>query len=491
VNHDKDLRGHIAALEAIGDLRRVQREVSWDMEAAAATRLSYERTAPAPLFEHVTGVAPGFRLMGAPAALSSVPGKPLARVALSLGLPPDLTPAQLVDRLAATRDLPPVPPKLVSREEASCKQNLLTGDDATLDRFPVPRVHEQDGGRYANTWGIIVARTPDGSWTNWSIARIMMIDGKHMTGLVMPPQHIGLIWQEWAKIGKPMPYALVQGGAPVIPFVGGIQIPEGADEAGFIGALQGDPLEVVKCELSDLEVPASAEIVIEGHLSVERSGIEGPFGEFAGYIPDETSHQPVYTVECITHRDNPIWPVVAEGRPIDEFHTVTGVGTAAEVLHALRAAGLPITTAWSPLRAASHWMVVTVPADWRDVLPDTDSQEFVHRIGEVLQVVRSGRFSSQIFVLDDDIDPADDTDLLWALATRIHPTQRAETWTGPIHPLLGCYLDTERATLTGPVVVHDGLQPAPGHGRMPHSSFAHAYPEHIRQLVLDHWDDED
>ncbi|MFG2722061.1 UbiD family decarboxylase [Streptomyces sp. NPDC048416] len=489
MNHHKDLREHIAALEAIGDLKRVRREVSWDLEAAAITRLSYERTAPAPLFENISGAKPGFRLMGAPASLSSAPGTPLARVALSLGLPPDLTAAQLVDTLAATRDMPAVPPRRVSREEAPCKQNILIGEDATLDRFPVPRVHEQDGGRYLNTWGIIVARTPDGSWTNWSIARIMMIDGKHMTGLVIPPQHLGLIWQEWAKTGKPMPYALVQGGDPAIPFVGGIPLPDGVDEAGFIGALHGEPVEVVTCELSDLEVPAGAEIVIEGHLSVERSAVEGPFGEFAGYVPDERTHQPVYTVECITHRDAPIWPIVAEGRPVDEFHTVTGVGIAADVLHDLRAAGLPITTAWSPLRAASHWLVLTVPANWRELLPDTDSQEFVHRIGALMDAVtRTGRLHAQVFVLDDDIDPADDTDLLWALATRIHPTDRAEAWTGLIHPLMNCYHDSERAAMTGPVVLHDGLQPAPGQGRMPHSSFAEAYPAPIRQRVLDHWD---
>ncbi|MBF9068981.1 UbiD family decarboxylase [Streptacidiphilus fuscans] len=489
MNRHKDLREYIAALEAIGDLTRVRREVSWDLEAAAITRLGCERTAPASLFENVAGVEPGFRLLGGPAALSSVPGKPLARVALSLGLSPDLTPAQLVDHLVETRDLPPVPPKLVSRDEAPCKQNVLTGDDATLDRFPVPRVHEQDGGRYANTWGVLVARTPDGGWTNWSIARVMMIDGKHMTGMVTLPQHIALVWQEWVKIGKPMPYALVQGGDPAIPVVGGISIPEGMDDAGYIGALYGEPLEVVTCELSDLKVPASAEIVIEGHLSVERTAVEGPFGEFAGYIPLETALQPVYTVECITHRDDPIWPIVPEGRPVDEYHTVTGTGIAAEVLHDLRAAGLPITTAWSPLRAATHWLVVTVPENWRELLPGVDSQEFTHRIGKVVnEEARTGRLNSRIFVFDDDIDPADDADLLWALATRIHPTQRAETWNGFVFPLLHCYLDSEREAATGPVVVHDGLEPARGQGRMPQSSFAEAYPAHIRQRVLDHWD---
>lgn len=484
-----ELRGYLDALEALGDLRRVTRPVSADLEAAAISRLSCERQAPAPLFENVEGVAPGFRLLGAPAALSSAPGKPLARVALSVGLPAGTTAAELVDHLARTRDAKPVPPRPVAREDAPCKQNVLLGDDATLDRFPVPRVHEFDGGPYANTWGVIVARTPDGRWTNWSIARIMLIDGKHMTGLVIPAQHIGMIWSEWVKIGEPMPYALVQGGDPAVPFVGGVPLPPGVDEAGYIGALHGEPVDVVRCETVDLEVPAGAEIVIEGHLSVGRDAREGPFGEFAGYGSTETSMQPVYTVEAITHRDDPIWPLVAEGRPVDEFHTVTGVGQAAEVLAELRAAGLPVTTAWSPLRAASHWMVVTVPRDWRERLPGVDSAELTHRIGKVLSESHSGRATAATFVLDDDIDPADDTDLLWALATRIHPLDRAEAWYGFVHPLLNCYTHEERAAQSGPIVFHDGLLPAPGEGRLPHSSFAQAYPERIRRRVLEHWHD--
>lgn len=411
----------------------------------------------------MSGVAPGFRLLGAPAALSSAPGMPLARIALSLGLPVDLTPVQLVERLATVRDLPPIPPKVVSRDQAACKQNILTGDDATLDRFPVPRVHEQDGGRYPNTWGVIIVRTPDCAWTNWSISRIMMINGKHMTGLIMPTQHIGRVWAEWVKIGKPMPYALVQGGDPAIPFVGGIPITYGGDEAGFTGALYGEPIEVVEAEMSDLHVPASAEIVIEGHLSTERTAEEG--GEFAGYIPSATALQPVYSVECITYRDDPIWPVVPEGRPVDEFHTVTGAGIAAESLHDLRASGLPITTVWSSLIAANHWLAVTVPANWRDLLPGVDSQELTHRIGKTLQdrVVSANRLwlCTHVFVLDDDIDPANETELVWAIATRLHPVQRQEVWTGPILRIFGGYLDIEKAAGIGPVVVHDGFQPAP------------------------------
>ncbi|MEZ0050275.1 UbiD family decarboxylase [Mycobacterium sp. MAA66] len=484
-----DLRSYLDALEDLGDLARVTRQVSADLEAAAITRLSYERRAPAPLFENVANVDGGFRLFGAPAALSSVPDRPLARVALSIGLPAEITATELVEHLARTRDLPPIPPKLVSAHEAACKQNILVGADATLDKFPVPRVHQYDGGKYPNTWGVIVAKTPDGRWTNWSIARIMLVDGRHMTGLVGPPQQLGLIWQEWVDIGKPMPYALVQGGDPAIPFAGGLPLPVGVNEAGYVGALYGEPIEVVRCETVDLEVPASAEIVIEGHLSVNREAMEGPFGEFAGYAVPDRSLQPVYSVEAITYRNDPIWPIVAEGRPVDEYHTVSGSGHAAQALSILRAAGLPITTVWLPFRMASHWMVVTVPSNWRELLPGVDTTEFTHRIAEVLDTSGPARVVAQIFVLDDDIDPSNDDDLLWALATRTHPSKRQEALPGFIFPLLGCFTHEEKAEGQGSVVVHDALQPAPGHGRLAHVSFAQAYPADIRERVLAHWND--
>jgi 4-hydroxy-3-polyprenylbenzoate decarboxylase len=313
----------------------------------------------------------------------------------------------------------------------------------------------------------------------------MMLDGRRMTGLVLPSQHIGQVWQEWVKIGEPMPYALVQGGDPGVPFVGGIPLPARVDEVGYLGALYCESVEVTRCETSDLYVPASAEVVIEGHVSTERAAVEGPFGEYAGYMPTHTSEQPIFSVEAITHRDHPIWPLVAEGRPVDETHTVTGTGRAVALLGELRAAGLPITTVWTPLQSANHWTVITVPAGWRETLLGLDTHEFVHRIGKVIDVSRILPVS--VFVLDDDIDPSNEADLSWALATRIHPHYDAEPWFRTILPLMNSYSDREKALAHGPMVVHDGLQPAPGAGRPVHSSFAQAYPPEIRQRVLAHW----
>jgi len=185
-----DLRDYLGVLESLGDVEHVDRPVSAVLEAAAITRRSTERGRPAPLFDNVEGFQPGFRLLGAPGALSSDRSHRLARVALSLGLAHDVSARELVEHLVGVHKKAPIPPKLISADSAPCKQNILPGADATLDRFPIPLVHPDDGGRYLNTWGVIVARTPDGRWTNWSISRIMMIDNRHMTGLFLPQHNI-------------------------------------------------------------------------------------------------------------------------------------------------------------------------------------------------------------------------------------------------------------------------------------------------------------
>jgi 4-hydroxy-3-polyprenylbenzoate decarboxylase len=455
------------------------------MEAAAITRRSYELRSPAPLFTRIAG-APGFRILGAPAGVSAIERAPYARLALSLGLPAECTARDIIAKLVATRDAPPVPPVLV--ETGPCKENILVGDAATLDIFPAPLVHEQDGGRYLNTWGTLIVKAPDGSWTNWSIARMMKIDGKRMTGRIAPGQHIGHVRKLWSELGQPMPYALVQGPEPAVSVVSGLPLADGVEESGFVGALFGEPVELVKAHTVDLEVPATAEIVIEGHISLENDAAEGPFGEYAGYQALDTFFMPTCTVEAITHRTGAIWPLVAEGRPADEYHTVTGVGSAAECLLILRAAGIPVTMVWSPLEAACHWLVVTVPADWRTALPGVTSEELARLIGEKAFFSKPGFIYPKLFVFDDDIDPSDPAELTWAIATRVHPTgRRAVFEESPIMWMAMCYSPPEQRSMTGPRVVYDCLQPAPGEGRFAQSSFAQSYPEELRRRVIENW----
>jgi UbiD family decarboxylase len=488
MKHFTDLRGYIDALDELGDLVRITREVDGDLESAAITRRSYELRSRAPLFENIHGARPGFRVFGAPAALSSRADAPYARVALSLGLPPQSSGQEIVEALLAARYAAPVPPVLVDPSTAPCRQNVLRDDQASLDRFPIPMAHEHDGGRYANTWGTLIVKTPDGSWVNWSITRVMKVDGKRMTGPIVAPQHLGVVWEQWVARGEPMPFALVQGPEPAISCVSGIPVPTGVNEADYLGALLGEPVQLVKALTVDLEVPATAEIVIEGHVSLERDSREGPFGEYAGYLGTATSMQPTYHVEAITHRDAPIWPLVAEGRPVDECHTIMSIGYCADAIVCLREADLPVKTVWAPPEPAGHWYVVIAPSDWRDRLPGVSSEEYARRVGEALFATKPMAMVPKLILLDDDIDPTNLGELTWAIATRVHPTQRHVVLEDrPIAFVVQSFTEEEYAAGRGSKVVYDGLQPPIGAGRLLHSSFAQAYPAELRKHVIEHW----
>ena len=146
-------------------------------------------------------------------------------------------------------------------------------------------------------------------------------------------------------------------------------LPEYFNERDFVGAYFGEPIEVVKCETVDLEVPATAEIVVEGHISRTETAPEGPMGEYAGYLwSGGTSSKPVYCASAMTFRNDPILPVSVAGEPVEENHTAWGIPNAAEIVHVLREAGLPIASAWSPFESANHWYVIAAEMDWRQRL---------------------------------------------------------------------------------------------------------------------------
>jgi hypothetical protein len=136
------------------------------------------------------------------------------------------------------------------------------------------------------------------------------------------------------------------------------------------------------------------------------------------------------------------------------------------------------------VESACHWAIVTVPRNWRDVLPETSTTEFVHRIGELMMANRVGHMCPVTYVLDDDIDPSNMSDVLWALGTRIHPHQRQEQWPVAILPWYQCYTESERHSGHGPIVVHDGLLPPVGDGRAHPATFESIYPRELRERVL-------
>ncbi|MFE5701320.1 hypothetical protein [Rhodococcus koreensis] len=164
------------------------------------------------------------------------------------------------------------------------------------------------------------------------------------------------------------------------------------------------------------------------------------------------------------------------------------MGIAADALTHLRAAKLPVKAVWAPEGAAVHWFLVVVPEDWRDMLPGVSSEEFAKQVGEVLFETDAMLFIPKVFLVDDDIDPANLSDVVWAISTRVHPTgRRAVSEDQRIVRLPQCYEEGEYASGRGPKIVYDTLQPAFGEGRNLHSSFEQGYPEELEQRVLAHW----
>ncbi len=488
MRHLKDLRAFVSELEAIGEIQQIDAEVDWNLEIGAIIRRSYDLRAPAPLFNNIAGYEDsGFRVLGAPGALSSE-AHPLARIALALGLPATATGQQIVEAVAAARGKPGIPPVSVPAQEAPCKQNVARGRDVDLLQFPVPLIHAPDGGRYIQTYGMNIVKTPDGSWTNWSVNR-MMIAGKNELGCLIPPfQHLGMIRALWTKLGQPMPIVMATGVEPSLPFAGGMPLPEGADESHFLGALFGEPIEVTRAETGDLPVPAAAEIVIEGHIAVDDTAMEGPMNEYPGYNASQASPKALFRVSAVTWRNDAILPVVAAGPPVEEDHTVTGVMHAGELLHEFRQAGLPVASVWFNLESAKHWLLVAVRSDW----PDTyiSSAELARTIGDIAFTGKTGAGVPKVLLVEDDIDITDVNEVVWAFATRSHPEHGQVTFPAELTDPLATYLDGEEAhSFHAAKVVHNCLladrfvadqRPVKG-------SFQNAWPPEIQQRVLDRW----
>jgi 4-hydroxy-3-polyprenylbenzoate decarboxylase len=220
-HHYASFREFVEALKKLGEVQEIDREVDWDLEMGAIITRTTQHKLPAPLFNKVKDSEEGLRALGAPGATSRQPGLYLSRLAIMAGMDPHSSGKEIVAEYVAAKDRPVQPPIIVPKEKAPCKERILLGDDIDLTKFPVPLVHDGDGGRYIQTAGINIVKSPDGKWTNWSVNRAMLVDKNHITGLVIPEQHIGMIHGMWKQQGKPTPWALALGVPPAALIAGG------------------------------------------------------------------------------------------------------------------------------------------------------------------------------------------------------------------------------------------------------------------------------
>ncbi len=466
-----DVRQFIEALDKTGDVVRIRDEVDWELEAAAISRRAYERYGPAVFFEKIKDYPEGYRIFNG--SLGTY-----RRVAIALGLDPD-TPVGAIQAEHERREQHPVKPRVL--KDAPCKENVMLGDDIDLYHFPAPVIHDGDGGRYLGTWNIVVSRDPDTGWSNWGMYRFMIHNQHSMVGFPDTNSHFGMVFfGKYVPQNKPMPAALVIGADPLSSMVATAGYRIGEDEADFAGALRQEPVDLVKCETSDLLVPAHAEIVIEGDMLPDKTAMEGPFGEYPGYRTQGAHMSIVMRVKAITYRNSPIITMISLGMPIDDSSLAAAMTTALAVKRRLKRHGVPVTDVYVPPHGVTHLIVVGVRSGGADIAK------------QVADVVWARRMvSPKIMIVDQDVDVFDIGQVLHAFGTKCHPARgiRIIEADGVGNPLTPYYSRDERKRRHAATVVFDCTWPADWKAEDTpfKSSFDMIYPSELKDKVVANW----
>ncbi|MDP2660153.1 MAG: UbiD family decarboxylase, partial [Dehalococcoidia bacterium] len=340
-----DMRDWMDWLEEHGQLRRVKAEVNWDLEIGGIARTVQAMEGPALLFENIKDHQ---KTRGRRFFVGGLANYP--RVAAMLGLPLDASVPEMIQECRrAFREQ--VHPMLVST--GPVKENIVKGDAVDLYEFPIPRWHHLDGGRYIDTFAGVVTKDPETGEVNVGMYRGMIVGKNKIAKLMVPAQHWGRHFLKYQAMGKPMPVAIVYGWDDAMPFCACSPLAhQQGSEWDIIGAIRGEPVQLVKCETVDLEVPASAEVVVEGTMSADPSTfeMEGPYGEYTGWCEGKPSLKPVVNVQCIMHRNDPVFRGSAEGAragmPNEDTH-IFPVSLSAVAWNVLEDAGVRgITDVW-------------------------------------------------------------------------------------------------------------------------------------------------
>ncbi len=412
----KDLRDFLSIAERCGELKTV-RGVDWNLDMGSFSEIVYQgkkEPKPALLFDDIPGYPAGFRCLFG--QLSSP-----RRIAMALGLPDDE--AQL-ERRALLGNLRQklkqtslVKPTKVSAPKVD--ENVVTGNNIDLYKFPSPKFHELDGGRYIGTGCTVINRDPDTGFVNLGTYRVMVVDQRRLAVHILASKHGSVLMHEkYFSRGKTMPIALAIGIDPALWFASNRKIPWQTSEYDYAGLIKGGPIEVFEGLHTGLLLPSSAEIVIEGECRPGEMADEGPFGEGVGYYANrglEKEPKPVMRVLAVHWRNNPILTCSNPGVPPSEASLMFAYSSSAMLWEKLEAAGVPgIKDVWCP-EVGHGCLLNVVSIEQKYAGHSTETGVFASQIHD------GGGVGKYTIVVDDDIDPSDMNQVLWAVETRTDP----------------------------------------------------------------------
>jgi len=393
---DQSLRGHVHNLEQQGELVHFTDEVAPHENLSALGWKTYDRLGKASLFSNLKGF-PGWTVCN---QIIADRGK----WAIALGVETEALIPNLVERIKR-----PVRPVMVGREDAPVKEVIKIGADADLTKIPAIWQSENDPGPYIAS-GMAIIKDPETGIRNMSIHRQQVL-GPDRTGFLICPRHALRIYQMYQRRGEPMPVAMVIGAHPAIYYASGFTSSYGLDELEIAGALLDDPIRLVKCETIDIEVPAEAELVIEGEVLPAEMTEEGPFGEATGTYAMEGTTE-VFRVKAITHRRDPMFYGMQCGAPMTDTQSITGTCIETVITDHLKnvEGGLDLLDVRclgiSGLMAVVIKLRPRVEGQAKTALMAALSSPYLH--------------PKLAIAVDDDIDASNLGQVFWSLTTRVH-----------------------------------------------------------------------
>ena len=419
----KDLRDFINQLESQGELKRITIEVDPRLEMTEISDRVLRAGGPALLFENPTGFDTPVlaNLFGTPERVAMGMGESSVSALREVGkllasLKEPSPPKGIKDAINAIpkyKKVLDMAPKKISK--AACQAFVLEGDAVDLGKLPIQTCWPDDAAPLI-TWGLVVTKGPNKSRQNLGIYRQQVLGKNRVIMRWLSHRGGALDFRDWQEKhpGEPFPIAVALGADPATILGAVTPVPDTLSEYAFAGLLRGSRTEVTKCIGSDLQVPASAEYVLEGYLYPDDMADEGPYGDHTGYY-NEVERFPVFTIERITHRDKPIYHSTYTGRPPDE-PAMLGVALNEVFVPILQKQFPEITDFYLPPEGCSYRMAVV---SMKKQYPGHAKRVMMG----VWSFLRQFMYTKFVIVVDDDINTRDWNDVIWAMTTRMDPAR--------------------------------------------------------------------
>jgi len=419
----QDLREFITELEKQGELKRISTPVDAYLEITEICRRTLDKQGPALLFENVNGsdIPVLANLFGTTRRVAMAMGqedlaalRELGKLLAELKQPePPKGLKDAIEKLPVLKQVLNMPVKTVKKGQ--CQEVVIEGDAVDLSRLPIQTCWPKDAAPLV-TWGLTITKGPLKKRQNLGIYRQQVIGKNKLIMRWLSHRGGALDFKDWCETnpGKPFPIAVALGADPATTLAAVTPIPDSLSEYAFAGLLRGKKTKVCSCLGNDLQVPENAEIILEGVLNPGEMADEGPFGDHTGYY-NEVEQFPVFTVERITHRKNPIYHSTYTGKPIDE-PAVLGVALNEVFVPLLQQQFPEISDFYLPPEACSYRMAIV---SMKKQYPGHSKRVMMG----VWSFLRQFMYTKFVIVVDDDIDVKNWKEVIWAISTRVDPTR--------------------------------------------------------------------